>query len=223
MVTVAVIKFPGTNADNDVTHVLNNVINVKAESIWYSEFKHSNYDAVILPGGFSYGDWLRAGAIAARSKTINEVKEAAEEGKPILGICNGFQTLVEAGLLPGVLLPNDPPRFIARWVKVQVIDSRTPFTIHYEPGAVASMPIAHGEGRFHAVDLSSINIVFKYSGFNPNGSLGNVAGVSNNNRNVVGLMPHPERAAEDTLVPRGFDKGGLRLWVSLRESLRRGW
>jgi phosphoribosylformylglycinamidine synthase len=223
MVVVAVVRFPGTNADNDVTHVLNNVVNVKAESIWYSEFRHSRYDAVILPGGFSYGDWLRAGAIAARSKAINEVKAAAEEGKPVLGICNGFQTLVEAGLLPGALLPNDPPRFIAKWVKVQVIDPETPFTTHYEPGVVVSMPIAHGEGRFHVEDLSVINVVFKYSEVNPNGSLGNVAGVSNSGRNVVGLMPHPERAAEDSLVPRGFNAGGLRLWISLRESLRRGW
>jgi len=220
---VAVIRFPGTNGDLDVAHVLNRVIGLRADVVWHGKFKDKGYDAVVLPGGFSYGDWLRAGAIAARSPALKIVREMTNDGKPILGICNGFQILVESGLLPGALLPNDPPRFIAKWVRVKVLNVKTPFTTAYEEGEVVSMPIAHGEGRYYIDNPAEVNTVFSYHGENPNGSINNIAGVANKDGNVVGLMPHPERASEDILVPRGHNKGGLKLWLSLKESLTRGW
>jgi phosphoribosylformylglycinamidine synthase len=220
---VAVIRFPGTNGDLDVAHVLNKVIGLRADVVWHGKFKDEGYDAAVLPGGFSYGDWLRAGAIAARSPALRVIRKMADEGKPILGICNGFQILVESGLLPGALLPNDPPRFIAKWVRVKVLNVKTPFTTAYEEGEVVSMPIAHGEGRYYIDNPAGVNVVFSYHGENPNGSVNNIAGVANKDGNVVGLMPHPERASEDILIPRGHNKGGLKLWLSLKESLTRGW
>jgi phosphoribosylformylglycinamidine synthase len=219
MPRVAVIRFPGTNGDLDVIHVLR-TLGLEARLVWHREFRHGDYDAVVLPGGFSYGDWLRAGAIASRSPAMGQVAEAAGEGKPVLGICNGFQVLTEAGLLDGSLLPNDPPGFRCRWVWVRVEDVETPFTLLYEPGEVVGMPIAHGEGRYLG---TRPRVTFRYHGHNPNGSMYNIAGVANEGGNVLGLMPHPERSAEDCLVPRGFNKGGLKLWLSLRESLREGW
>ncbi|MGC8543582.1 MAG: phosphoribosylformylglycinamidine synthase subunit PurQ, partial [Vulcanisaeta sp.] len=137
--------------------------------------------------------------------------------------CNGFQILVEAGLLPGALLPNDPPRFITKWVWVKVNDVKTPFTRLYEPGEVVSMPIAHGEGRYFIDNVDEVRVAFTYFGDNPNGSIASIAGVVNYEGNVLGLMPHPERSAEAVLTPRGFVTGGLKLWLSLRESLRGGW
>jgi phosphoribosylformylglycinamidine synthase len=220
---VAVIRFPGTNGDLDVAHVLNRVVGLRADVVWHGKFKGEGYDAVVIPGGFSYGDWLRAGAIASRSPALKEIREMASDGKPILGICNGFQILVESGLLPGALLPNDPPRFMARWVRVKVLNTKTPFTAMYNDGEVASMPIAHGEGRYYIDNTISVNAVFTYHGENPNGSINSIAGVASGDGNVVGLMPHPERASEDALVPRGHGKGGLKLWLSLKESLLRGW
>lgn len=217
------IRFPGTNGDLDVIHVLRNVVRVDAELVWHEDFRHGIYDAVVVPGGFSYGDWLRAGAIAARSRAMKEVVMDAEGGVPVLGICNGFQILVEAGLLPGALLPNDPPRFIAKWVWVRVNDAKTPFTRLYEPGEVISMPIAHGEGRYFIDNIDEVKVAFTYFGENPNGSVASIAGVVNYEGNVLGLMPHPERSAEAVLAPRGFMPGGLKLWLSLRESLRGGW
>jgi len=215
-----VLRFPGTNGDLDVIHVLR-ILGMEANLVWHREFRHDDYDAIVLPGGFSYGDWLRAGAIASRSAALAQVEEASKEGKPILGICNGFQILTEAGLLEGSLLPNDPPGFICRWVWVRVEDTETPFTLLYEPGEVVSMPIAHGEGRYWAE--GNTRAVFRYHGENPNGSIHGVAGVANREGNVLGIMPHPERAAERIITPKGFREGGLKLWLSLRESLVRGW
>ncbi|ADY02143.1 phosphoribosylformylglycinamidine synthase I [Vulcanisaeta moutnovskia 768-28] len=223
MPRIAVIRFPGTNGDLDVVHVLRNVVKVDTELIWYDDYKHGIYDAVVIPGGFSYGDWLRAGAIAARSRAMGEVVMDAEDGVPVLGICNGFQILVETGLLPGALLPNDPPRFIARWIWVRINDVKTPFTKLYEPGEVISMPIAHGEGRYFIDSIDETRAVFTYFGENPNGSVASIAGIANYDGNVLGLMPHPERSAESVLVPRRFIAGGLKLWLSLKESLRGGW
>lgn len=220
---MAVIRFPGTNGDLDVMHVLNHVINVNAELVWYSDFKRDNYDAVVIPGGFSYGDWLRAGAIAARTKAMDEVRYAAQEGVPILGICNGFQVLVEAGLLPGALLPNDPPGFITRWVWVKVEDTKTPFTRLYDNNEVISMPIAHGEGRYYVDYKDEVRVAFRYHGENPNGSLDSIAGVTNEKGNVLGLMPHPERSSEHVLTPRNYIPGGLKLWLSLKNSIKNGW
>lgn len=234
-IRVAVLKFPGSNCDLDVVYVLRNVIGVDARLVWHKEFNSSDWDAVILPGGFSYGDYLRAGIIAAHSPAMKYVKEMAREGKPVLGICNGFQILVEAGLLPGALLPNDNLLFICRWVNVRVETNRTIFTRIIKKGSVLRMPIAHKEGRYYIdpKDLRELEendqVVFRYSTengeisdeANPNGSISNIAGITNLEGNVVGLMPHPERASEKILSPFGTDDGKL-LFLSMVETIKRG-
>ena len=182
--------------------------------MWHRDYKSGVYDAVVLAGGFSYGDYLRAGVIAAQTDAVRRVREDAERGVPVLGICNGFQILTEAGLLPGALAPNEPPGFISKWISVRINDVKTPFTHLYEPGEVVYMPVAHAEGRY--VPSGSYSAVVKYVE-NPNGSFDDVAGVARGN--VVGLMPHPERAV-DRDVSRG-GTGGLKLWLSLKEWLKR--
>lgn len=218
---VAVIRFPGTNCDLDTHHVLRNVLRVPADLMWHEEVDLASYDAVVLPGGFSYGDHLRAGIIAAHSPAMQQVKKAARDGKPILGICNGFQILVEAKLLPGALLRNTGLRFVCKWVNLRVDSNRTAFTSNLKKGTILRMPIAHNEGRYF-LDEKGIRelerkgqVVFRYvddkgdatEEANPNGSLSNIAGVSNDAGNVVGLMPHPERASEKILSPYGSSSG----------------
>jgi phosphoribosylformylglycinamidine synthase len=218
---VAVIRFPGTNCDLDTYHVLRNVLRVPVDLMWHEEVDLASYDAVILPGGFSYGDHLRAGIIAAHSPAMQQVKKAAGDGKPILGICNGFQILVEAKLLPGALLRNTGLRFVCKWVNLRVDSNRTAFTSNLKKGTILRMPIAHNEGRYF-LDEKGIRelerkgqVVFRYvddkgdatEEANPNGSLSNIAGVSNDAGNVVGLMPHPERASEKILSPYGSSSG----------------
>lgn len=218
---VAVIRFPGTNCDLDTYHVLRNVLRVPAYLMWHEEVDLASYDAVVLPGGFSYGDHLRAGIIAAHSPAMQQVKKAARDGKPILGICNGFQILVEAKLLPGALLRNTGLRFVCKWVNLRVDSTRTVFTSNLKKGTILRMPIAHNEGRYF-LDEKGIRelerkgqVVFRYvddkgdatEEANPNGSLSNIAGVSNDAGNVVGLMPHPERASEKILSPFGSSSG----------------
>ncbi|MEM1798105.1 MAG: phosphoribosylformylglycinamidine synthase I, partial [Candidatus Jordarchaeales archaeon] len=208
---------------------------VDAELVWHKNFNSSAYDAVILPGGFSYGDALRAGVIAAFSPAMKHVKEMAREGKPVLGICNGFQILVEAGILPGALLRNDSLTFICKWVYLRLETSRTVFTRKAKVGQVLAMPIAHNEGKYF-IDEKGLKelyeneqIVFRYSNdkgevtpdVNPNGSLDNIAGVCNLEGNVLGLMPHPERAAETILSPYGTEDGRL-IFESMVEFLREG-
>lgn len=230
---IAILKFPGSNCDLDVLYVLRNVMKQKAYLVWHKEFKSSDWDAVILPGGFSYGDYLRAGIIAAHSPAMKHVKDMAREGKPVLGICNGFQILIEAGLLPGALLPNKNLRFICKWINVRVETSRTVFTRSIKRGTVLKMPIAHKEGRYYIDDngLKELEendqIVLRYSNekgelvdeANPNGSLSNIAGISNLEGNVVGLMPHPERSAEKILSPHKGEDGRL-IFLSMIENLK---
>ena len=219
----AVMVFPGTNCDFETERAIRKA-GGEAERIWYRE-SLKDFDGVVLPGGFSYADYLRAGAIAARQEIMEEVKELAKEGKPVLGICNGFQILVEAGLLPGALRPNRIPRFLCKWVYLRVVDTETAFTGFYKEGEVIKMPIAHAEGNYYANDLSKVRIAFQYSDengkitedANPNGSLLNIAGISNENGNVLGMMPHPERASDRWLG--GED--GLRLFRSMVEWARR--
>jgi len=229
VVKIAILKFPGTNCDEDVRHVLKNVMGLDSEIVWYREYVEGSYDAIIIPGGFSYGDWLRAGAIAARSGVMEEIGNDVSRGVPVLGICNGFQILVEAGLLPGALLPNDSGRFECRWIKVVVENPKGPWLSLAEDGQVIDMPIAHAEGRYYLDDetytrlLGSVSILRYAKGWNPNGSIYDIAGIGSENGLVLGLMPHPERASEPDLVPRGFTMGGRVIFESLAHSLKKGW
>lgn len=219
---VAVIQFPGSNCDLDIFHVLRKVLHVETNLVWHKNFKGTDYDSAVLPGGFSYGDYLRAGIIAAHSPAMKHVKEMAKEGKPIIGICNGFQILIESGLLPGALLRNQGTAFICKWVKIRNETSNTPFTKTIRKGAVLDIPIAHAEGRYvnEHDGLRELNeneqIVFRYvdnqgktsENSNPNGSMDSIAGICSLERNILGLMPHPERASETILSPFS-DSDGL--------------
>ncbi len=208
-----VITFPGSNCDRDCVHVLRHVLAVDVREVWHEERSLAGLDAVVLPGGFSYGDYLRAGAVAATAPVMEALRTAAASGVPVLGICNGFQILTEAGLLPGTLLRNRSLRFICRDVWVRVESVRTPFTRGLRQGDILRMPVAHAEGRYTAsADTLTLlqreqQIVFRYCDAggrvlpeaNPNGAEWAIAGVCNSAGNVVGLMPHPERAAEGPL------------------------
>ena len=225
----AVIVFPGSNCDHDAYHAAKHVLGQDAEFIWHKETSVKGADVVILPGGFSYGDYLRTGAIAQFSPVMTAVKAFAAGGGPLLGICNGFQVLCESRLLPGALLRNRDLKFHCAHVRVRVEQTDTPFTIRASRGQVLSLPIAHGEGNYFAdaqtlAELeASRRIVFRYcdqsgqvtDAANPNGSLSNIAGICNDTRNVVGLMPHPERACESSLG----STDGLVLFDSVVASL----
>ena len=203
---VGVIVFPGSNCDRDMFHVLNDVFNINAQYFWHEKTLPSDLDAVILPGGFSYGDRLRAGIIAAHSPVISHVKKLANQGIPILGVCNGFQILTESGLLPGVLLKNTSLNFMCQWTNLVVQNNKTPFTNKLKIGEKIPIPIANGEGRYFAdkktLDTLKKNnqIVFAYDGV-VNGSTEQIAGICNKEGNVVGMMPHPERAVEAEINP----------------------
>jgi phosphoribosylformylglycinamidine synthase len=212
-VRFAVIVFPGSNCDHDAHHAAKDVLGQEAEFVWHKETDLRGADVVILPGGFSHGDYLRTGAIARFSPVMDAVKKFAAAGGPVLGICNGFQILLEAGLLPGAMLRNRGLKFLCEHVHVRVEQTDTPFTMACRPAQVLRIPIAHGEGNYFttAEELRKLEqnrqIVFRYvspSGLvtdeaNPNGSVDSIAGVCNERRNVVGLMPHPERACESAL------------------------
>ncbi len=207
-----VVIFPGSNCDHDTFHVLRDVLGQPAEEIWHQSTELGSLDAVILPGGFAYGDYLRTGAIASHSPVMGAVKKFAAAGGLVLGICNGFQILLEAGLLPGAMLRNRRLKFLCRFVHIRVETTDTPFTSACQPGQVLRMPIAHMEGSYFAEPetLAELErnrqVVFRYATptgevvdteeANPNGALANIAGICNRERNVLGLMPHPERASE---------------------------
>jgi len=203
---VGVVVFPGSNCDRDMYHVLTDVFHFDAQYFWHEKGIPENIDAVILPGGFSYGDRLRAGVIAAHSPVIKDVKKLASRGVPILGVCNGFQILVEAQLLPGVLLKNTSLNFMCKWTNLTVENNRTPFTNQFKIGQKIPIPIANGEGRYYVDELTleklkeNNQIVFRYDD-DVNGSSYNIAGVCNKECNVVGMMPHPERAVESEINP----------------------
>ncbi|MGQ9719782.1 MAG: phosphoribosylformylglycinamidine synthase I [Candidatus Jordarchaeum sp.] len=231
---VAVIRFPGSNCDLDTVHVLRDVMELETELVWHKDFNDGDFDAVVLPGGFSYGDSLRAGVIAAYSPAMKRVKDMAKEGKPVLGICNGFQILIESGLLEGALLRNTSLTFICKWLTLRVDNTDTMFTNSMERGKILRMPIAHNEGRYynnteslHEMEENN-QIVFRYSDesgkltpdSNPNGSVDNIAGICNLERNVVGLMPHPERASEPALSPFKTDHGRL-IFQSMSNTLQK--
>lgn len=218
----AVLVFPGSNCDLDMYHAIKDELGEEVEYVWHDTKDLSSYDGILLPGGFSYGDYLRCGAIAQFSNVMNEVKKAADAGKPVLGICNGFQILTEAGLLPGALLRNKNLKFMCRTVELTVENNETMFTSNYSKGEVIKVPIAHGEGNYtcDAETLASLKannqIVFSYTTDNPNGSVENIAGIINERGNVMGMMPHPERAVHELIG--GTD--GLALFKSIVKQWR---
>ncbi len=227
--TWGVVIFPGSNCDRDCIHVLGLVLGQRVVEVWHEDHSLDGLDAVVLPGGFTYGDYLRSGAIAATAPVMPAIRAFAERGGPVVGICNGFQILTEARLLPGTLLRNAGLRFRCRPTWVRVESTRTPFTAMLHNGAVLQMPIAHGDGGYFAspdaVSRLEANgqVVFRYCdargrvmpAANPNGSVGAIAGVANDAGNVVGLMPHPERASEALMG----STDGRRLFESAVASL----
>ncbi len=226
-----VIVFPGSNCDHDCVHVLSDVLGQKVTGVWHKDTSLAGLDAIILPGGFSYGDYLRTGAIARFSPVMGAVKQFAEEGGMVLGICNGFQILLEAGLLPGAMLRNRSLSFTCKDVYVTVENAATPFTGRCEPGQVLKIPIAHADGNYYTDEVTcsqmkaAAQVVFRYcmpdgkvtSEANPNGSLDNIAGIINPAGNVMGMMPHPERSAEEVL---GNDDGRL-IFLSMLDALKK--
>jgi phosphoribosylformylglycinamidine synthase I len=208
-----IIVFPGSNCDHDAYHVISKHVGQPVDFIWHRDTELNSFDALIIPGGFSYGDYLRAGALARFSPVMESVKKFAASGRIVLGICNGFQILCEAGLLPGALIRNRDLHFICEHVSVRVETSDTPFTNEMKQKSVLRIPIAHAEGNYVCDDATfeelerDDRIVFRYcdpdgnvtEAANPNGSRDNIAGICNSSRNVLGLMPHPERACEDLL------------------------
>jgi phosphoribosylformylglycinamidine synthase subunit PurQ / glutaminase len=221
MAKIGIAVFPGSNCDRDVQHVLQNCFGIQTDLLWHTKEDLTNYEAIIIPGGFAYGDRLRAGIIAARSPIMRAVKTLAKDGIPILGICNGFQILVESGLLPGALTMNNTLQFICKWTRVKILNNKTPFTNEFERNKEILIPIAHGEGRYIAnnKDLISLKkknrIVLKYTENDPNGSTELIAGVCNNDLNVMGMMPHPERAVESVLVPDRISTEANAIFTSL--------
>jgi phosphoribosylformylglycinamidine synthase subunit PurQ / glutaminase len=227
----AVVQFGGSNCDLDTYHVLDQVLGVETDLVWYHDGLQKSYDAVVIPGGFSYGDYLRAGAIAARTRIMDQVREHAAAGGLVLGICNGAQILAESGLIPGTFTRNEDPRFICREALVRVETTDTPFTSAFLAGEVIRLPIAHGEGRFVAADedCAALNrdqrVAFRFCesdgtvtpSANPNGSLESITGVLSKDRHVLAMMPHPERASEAVLG----STDGRRIFESMTAYLHR--
>jgi phosphoribosylformylglycinamidine synthase len=218
----AVIVFPASNCDRDAATALEQLSGTKPHMVWHGESEVPDVDLIVLPGGFSYGDYLRCGAMAAHSHIMRDVKEKADKGVAVLGICNGFQILTESGLLPGALMRNADLKFVCRPVDLVVEESQSAFTRSYSKGEHVRFPVAHGEGNYFADDRTldrlegEGRVVFRYApGDNPNGSARNIAGILNDKRNVLGLMPHPERACDPLLG----STTGRALFQSLIETL----
>jgi phosphoribosylformylglycinamidine synthase I len=224
-----VVVFPGSNCDHDAFYAIGNVLQKPVEFIWHQSENLANCDAIILPGGFSYGDYLRTGAIARFSPVMNSVEKFANSGGMVLGVCNGFQILCEAGLLPGAMMRNSGLRYICRHVHIRVEQTDTPFTSAAQAGQILRIPIAHNDGNYTCDEATlaelekNRQVIFRYttpdgsddSAGNPNGAVHNIAGVCNRERNVVGLMPHPERAVESALG----SNDGLVIFRSMVEAL----
>ncbi|MBI2342212.1 MAG: phosphoribosylformylglycinamidine synthase subunit PurQ [Deltaproteobacteria bacterium] len=212
-----IIVFPGSNCDRDCFHVPNNILKQETAYLWHKDKDLKGVDCVIIPGGFSYGDYLRCGAIAKQSPIMKSVVQFANGGGLVLGICNGFQVLTEAGLLPGVLMRNSSLTFICKHVQLKVENNETSFTKKYKKDEIISVPIAHNDGNYYCDEVTlkrleaKKQIVFRYHGENPNGAMANIAGIINERGNVLGMMPHPERVSEDILG--GHD--GLKLFESV--------
>ena len=226
----SVIVFPGSNCDSDCWHVLSDVMKTKVQYVWHKETNLPDVDLVVLPGGFSYGDYLRTGAIARFSPIMNAVRDHAKKGKPVIGICNGFQILLEVGLPPGAMLRNRSLRFACKYVYLKTENPETIFTNRLKKDEVLNIPIAHGEGNYFCDEKTletletSNRIAFRYASetgelgdsFNPNGSLSHIAGILNETGNVLGMMPHPERASEKVLS----SDDGRKIWESILNSFQ---
>ena len=227
--TIGVLVFPGSNCDHDAYHALKHVMGVETKFIFHKETDLSGVDAIIIPGGFSYGDYLRSGAIARFSPVMQAVQEFAANGGPVLGICNGFQILLESGLLPGAMLHNQQLRFTCKQIYLRTETRDTVFTSEIPQDKILQVPVAHGEGNYYADEetlkklIENDQIVFRYVGpngendsiYNPNGAIQNIAGICNEKRNVLGMMPHPERAMESMLG----SSDGKYIFESLLKSL----
>ncbi len=218
----AVLVFPGSNCDMDCYQAVEDTVGQSVQYVWHTATDLTPYDCIIIPGGFSYGDYLRCGAIARFAPVMNEVAKAADEGKYILGICNGFQILLEAGLLPGAMLRNKSLKFRCNQTTLKVENPTNPFTSQYTQGELIDIPINHGEGNYYC-DVSTLKqlkennqIVFRYHGENPNGSVDNIAGICNVKGNILGMMPHPERAVHSLLG----SMDGTRMFTSILSAWR---
>jgi phosphoribosylformylglycinamidine synthase I len=220
-VKFACVVFPASNCDVDMFHAIKDELGEDVDYVWHDTESLDSYDGILLPGGFSFGDYLRTGAIARFSKVMSAVIKAAEQGKPVLGVCNGFQILLEAGLLPGAMRRNQDLKFICQPVELVVENNKTMFTAGYELGEVISIPVAHGEGNYYCDEqtlqslIDNNQIAFKYNE-NINGSLENIAGIVNEKGNVLGMMPHPERAVDSLLG----SADGLKLFQSILKQWR---
>lgn len=218
----AVLVFPGSNCDIDCYKAVETTIGQPVDYVWHTATDLSKYDCIIVPGGFSYGDYLRCGAIARFAPVMNEVVKAAEQGKYVLGICNGFQILLESGLLPGAMLRNRTLKFRCHSSILRVENNTTPFTTQYSAGEQIDIPIAHGEGNYYCdektlAELKANNqIVFRYATDNPNGSVDDIAGICSKEGNVLGMMPHPERAVNQLLG----SEDGKRMFTSILNTWR---
>src|SRR5271163_1349398 len=218
----AVVVFPGSNCDRDAATALEQLTGQKPHMAWHQDASLPDVDLIVLPGGFAYGDYLRCGAMAAQSPIMRDVKAKADKGLAVLGICNGFQVLTEAGMLPGVLMRNADLKFVCRPVGLEVDETQSAFTRKYDKGQRVAFPVAHGDGNYYA-DETTLDclegegrVVFRYApGDNPNGSARNIAGILSEKRNVLGLMPHPERVCD----PRLGGTDGVALFKSLLETL----
>ncbi|AEI45834.1 phosphoribosylformylglycinamidine synthase subunit PurQ [Paenibacillus mucilaginosus] len=219
----AVLVFPGSNCDIDCYKAVEDTVGQPVDYVWHTETDLSKYDCIIIPGGFSYGDYLRCGAIAQFAPVMKALREAAEQGKYILGICNGFQILLESGLLPGAMLRNESLKFRCHAAMLSVVNTDTPFTKEYKQDELINIPIAHGEGNYYCdeaalAELKANNqIVFRYeAGNNPNGSVDDIAGICSKGGNVLGMMPHPERAVSALLG----SEDGKRMFTSILSTWR---
>jgi phosphoribosylformylglycinamidine synthase len=225
LVKIGITVFPGSNCERDVFKVFKTKLKIDTSFVRGND-NIKSFDAIIIPGGFTYGDRLRAGAIAAHSPLMDKIRDQSDNGIPILGICNGFQILVESGLLPGALIPNDSLKFICKWANIMITNNKTPFTNLFNEKQIISVPIAHGEGRYmidkktHETIKENDQIIMKYYNENPNGSLDNIAGISNTKGNILGMMPHPERASYEDLIPFGFSNDAITVFKSLINYIR---
>jgi len=217
---VGIVVFPGSNCDHDVYNVFKNILAVDTEFLWHKDGSIGDRNIIILPGGFSYGDYLRCGAISKFSSIMKDVADFARKGGIVIGICNGFQVLCEAGLLPGGLMRNENLKFVCKTVTLKVENNKSIFTTEYKIKEEINIPIAHGEGNYYCDEesltrlIGNNQILFTYTD-NPNGSLSNIAGIQNVKRNILGMMPHPERASDEMLG----NTDGRRLLESVAESV----